>query len=122
MADIYALALVCDRTRFGNLQFTSGGERLSLVGDYSWDGTHITFNDPTTAHEYWHGWGSDTDHGGYASREWAGHHTHLLMSRAAYFMQQLDAALDGNGQSVLDNMLLMMGTELGDGGDTPGSP
>jgi hypothetical protein len=36
MADIYALALICDRTRFGNLQFTSGGERLSVQGSYTW--------------------------------------------------------------------------------------
>jgi hypothetical protein len=40
------------------------------------------------------------------------------MSRAAYFMGKLDGALDGNGKSVLDNMLFLMGTELGDGGDS----
>jgi hypothetical protein len=41
-----------------------------------------------------------------------------MMSRAAYFMGKLDAVTEGNGKSVLDNMLFLMGTELGDGGDS----
>lgn len=119
MSEIYALAIICDRTRFGNLQFTSGGERLSVVGNYGWEGRNIIFNDPVTAHEYWHGWGSDTAQGGtHKSRDWVDKHTHLVMSRAALFMSKLDAVKEGNGKSILENMLFLMSTELGDGGDS----
>lgn len=121
MADVYAMALICDRSRFGNLQFMSGGDRVSIKGNYSWGGRSITFDDPTTSHEYWHGWGGDVAHGKagtHKSRDWVEKHTHLLMSRAAYFMGVLDGAKEGNGKSVLENMLFLMSTELGDGGDS----
>ena len=118
MVDVYVMGLACDVFRFGNLQFTSGGERISLSGDYEWGGDRITFNDPTTSHEYWHGWGSDDRIEGYASREWVGHHTHVLMSRAAYFMQRVDAIREPNGKTMLENMLFMMGSELGNGGSS----
>lgn len=121
MADVYAMALICDRTRFGNLMFTSGGERLSVKGSYSYGGRTITFDDPTTTHEYWHGWGNDKGYGtmgSYKSRDWVEKHTHLVMSRAAYFMGILDGAREENGKSVLENMLFLMSTELGDGGDS----
>lgn len=119
LADIYAMALICDRTRFGNLQFTSGGERLSVRGNYSWGGRTISFNDPTTAHEYWHGWGDDRSFGAsHKSRQWVENHTHLMMSRAAHFMARLDEVKEANGKSLLENTLFLMGTELGSGADS----
>ncbi len=107
LADLYAMALRCDLVRFGNLTFQASGERVQLRGRYNYNGQNITFNDRDAHHEYWH----DQI---FPEVEW---HTHYIMSQFAYFMQQLDDAsyLDENGRTLLDNALIMMGAELGNG-------
>ncbi|MEM7676370.1 MAG: hypothetical protein AAF449_10245, partial [Myxococcota bacterium] len=112
MADVYAMAVKCDVTRFGNIQFQSGGERIELYGDYSAYGQTRSFNDSETSHEYWHGWSrNSTDERLMLDHIW------LMMAEVTYFLKALDDSefLDANGKTVLENALLLVGTELGDG-------
>jgi len=112
MADVYAMAVKCDVTRFGNLQFQSGGERIELYGTHSSHGQTRTFDDPRTSHEFWHGWSSGNDN----ERRMLDH-IWLMMSEMTYFLQALDDErfVEENGKTVLDNALVIAGTELGDG-------
>jgi hypothetical protein len=46
MADLYALAIQCDRARFGSITFLAAGERIRLKGTYEYDGrTVFEFDD-----------------------------------------------------------------------------
>ncbi len=112
MADVYAMAVKCDVSRFGNLQFQSGGERIELYGSYTAYGQTRTFDDSETSHEYWHRWApGNSDEAGMLDHIW------LMMAETTYFLQALDDTdfPDPNGKTVLDNALVVVGTELGDG-------
>lgn len=117
MADLYALALQCDVTRFGMVMFQSAGERIKLQGDYDYNGTTVTFDDPASSvgnggsHEYWHAYNPASPH---PEMLW---HTHYIMSQLVYFLQRLDdpAYPDENGGTLLDNALITMASELGNG-------
>ena len=112
MADVYAMAVKCDVTRFGNIQFQSGGERIELYGSYSAYGQTRSFDDDKTSHDYWHAWRpGNRDEAKMLDHIW------LMMAEITYFLQALDDAemLDANGKTVLDNALVLVGTELGDG-------
>lgn len=41
MAELYALAVTTDRTRFGALTFLAAGERIRLTGEYEYDGRKV---------------------------------------------------------------------------------
>lgn len=117
LADIYALAVLCDVTRFGMVLFQSGGERIRLSGNWDYNGQQVTFDDVNhpvgvgASHEYWHNYNPN---GQNEEMRW---HTHFIMAQVAYFLQQLDdpTYADPNGQTVLENALITVATELGDG-------
>lgn len=117
MADLYALALQCDITRFGGVTFESAGERLHLQGPWDFEGEPITFDDlahprgKDGIHEYWHDYLPENDN---LEMRW---HLHFTMSQLAYLFERLDdpTYLDENGQTVLQNALVTMSTELGNG-------
>jgi hypothetical protein len=112
LADIFVVAFQCDVTRFGNAQFQSGGERIRLQGDYRWNNRLIySFNDTETTHEYWHRYRA-TD-----SNTLLKHHAHFMMAQLGYLLGKLDdpSVPDSNGKTILENALVMIGTELGDG-------
>lgn len=122
MADLYALAIQLDRARFGALTFLAAGERIRLTGDYHYGGEkRYTFRDREIrksggskgcSHEYWHGFSEDK------SNEHLRMHAHMKMRELAYFLRQLDAPKESrevNGRSILENMLLTISTESGDG-------
>ena len=112
MADIFVAAMRCDSARFGTAMFQSGGERVILRGNYEFaDGTVHDFDEPETAHEFWHDYtpgGSNTD------MKW---HTRFIMQQIAYFIAQLDDPnfADPNGKSIFENSGFIIGTELGNG-------
>ncbi|MEM9861639.1 MAG: DUF1552 domain-containing protein [Myxococcota bacterium] len=112
MVDTYVLALQCDITRFGNLQFQSGGERIRLYGDYTAYGQTRSFSDDTTTHEYWHSW-----HRNDRYRALMLDHIWLIMTALTDYLRALDdpEVTDANGGTLLDNSLVLAGTELGDG-------
>lgn len=117
MCELYAMAVQCDVTRFGMVMFQSGGERLRLQGPWDYNGETIQFDDESHpvgnggSHEYWHNFNPGADN---LQMRW---HTHFLLTQLVYFLQLLDDSdyPDENGQTILDNALITMGTELGNG-------
>ena len=121
MADLYALAIQTDRTRFGSLTFLAAGERIRLKGDYKYAGRKVFhFDDEgqrkksgsaACSHEWWHEF--DEKKKNEALRA----HAHMKMREVAYFLSRLDGkdSVDANGKTILDNAVITISTESGDG-------
>lgn len=121
MADLYALAIQMDRVRFGSLTFLAAGERIRLSGDYEYDGRkvfhfddaaqHNASGDKGCSHEWWHQFDEKN------KNEQLRAHAHLKMREVAYFLSRLDGkdSLEANGRSILENSLITISTESGDG-------
>jgi hypothetical protein len=121
MADLYALAIQCDRTRFGSVTFLAAGERIRLKGDYRYGGRKIyQFDDSAQhkrsgsqgcSHEWWHQFNPKK------KNEQLRAHAHMKMREVAYFLQKLDNkdSMEANGRSILENSLITISTESGDG-------
>ena len=121
MADLYALAIQLDRVRFGALTFLAAGERIRLTGNYEYDGrTVFEFDDAThhnasgdkgCSHEWWHKFNPER------RNEHLRAHAHMKMREIAYFLHRLNGedAIEANGRTILDNSLITISTESGDG-------
>lgn len=121
MADLYALAIQCDRVRFGSITFLAAGERIRLKGDYEYDGRRVfqfddgaqrgKSGDQGCSHEWWH------DFDEKQRNEQLRAHAHLKLREVAYFLSRLDSqeALEANGRTILENSLVTVSTESGDG-------
>lgn len=119
MADLFALAIELDRTRFGSITFLAAGERLRVTGDYNYDGKKVfEFNDPKQlnasgdqgcSHEWWHRFHEKK------KNEALRAHAHMKMREVAYFLDRLDQNKEANGRSILENSLITISTESGDG-------
>jgi hypothetical protein len=119
MADLYALSVQMDRVRFGSITFLAAGERIRLVGDYEFDGRKVfEFNDPKQlnasgdqgcSHEWWHKFSEKK------KNEQLRAHAHMKMCEVAYFLNRLDTEKEANGKSILENSMITISTESGDG-------
>ncbi|MDP6858865.1 MAG: DUF1552 domain-containing protein [Verrucomicrobiales bacterium] len=119
LADLYALAIEMDRARFGSITFLAAGERIRLTGEYKYNGrTRYSFNDSSEhgrggsggcSHEWWHKFDEKRDNKQLRA------HAHMKMNELAYFMNRLDRVKEPNGKSLLENSLLTISTESGDG-------
>lgn len=121
MADLYALAIQTDRVRFGSITFLAAGERIRLKGKYEYDGrTVFEFDDGAhrkasgsngCSHEWWH------DFDEKKKNEQLRAHAHMKMREVAYFLQRLASreCVEANGKTILENSLLTISTESGDG-------
>jgi len=121
LADLYALAIQTDRTRFGSITFLAAGERIRLTGDYIYNGEkRYTFDDAAQlrasgdkgcSHEWWHQFNENK------KNEALRAHAHMKMREVAYFLKALDSddCREANGKSVLENSLITVSTESGDG-------
>ncbi|QGJ71359.1 Secreted protein containing DUF1552 [Planctomycetales bacterium 10988] len=121
MADLYALAIQCDRARFGSLTFLAAGERIRLTGDYYYNDKLVyKFDDAAQlkasgskgcSHEWWHKFNEKK------KNEQLRAHAHMKMREVAYFLQRLDEAdaREANGKTILENSLITISTESGDG-------
>ncbi len=121
MADLYALAIQTDRVRFGALTFLAAGERIRLKGDYEYDGRKVfQFDDGGQrkksgsggcSHEWWHDFNEEK------KNEQLRAHAHMKMREVAYFLQRLNAddCVEANGRTILENSLITISTESGDG-------
>lgn len=121
MADLYASAIQMDRARFGCLTFLAAGERIRLKGDYSYQGRSIfQFDDAAQhrasgaagcSHEWWHKFDETKENQALRA------HAHLKMRELAYFLSRLDSpdCREANGRTVLENSLITITTESGDG-------
>ena len=110
MVDVSVLAFQCDLCRFGNLQLTSGGERIRLYGSHDAYGQTRSYDDAETTHEYWHRLAPGPVEALMLDHVWlyAAEMTHL-------FERMDDTVVDANGGTLLDNALVIAGTELGNG-------
>jgi hypothetical protein len=121
MGDLYALAIQTDRVRFGALTFLAAGERIRLKGDYQYNGRRIwqfddakqhgKSGDKGCSHEWWHKFNEKK------KNEQLRAHVHMKMNEVAYFLKKLDDkdSQEANGKSILENSLLTISTESGDG-------
>ena len=119
LADLYALSIEMDRARFGSITFLAAGERIRLTGEYKYNGRiRYNFNDSTEhgrggsagcSHEWWHKFDEKRDNKQLRA------HAHMKMNEIAYFMNRLDRVKEPNGKSLLENSLLTISTESGDG-------
>lgn len=121
MADLYALAIQTDRARFGSLTYLAAGERLRVKGKYDYDGrTVYNFDDAAElrasgskgcSHEWWHKFNPSK------KNEQLRAHAHMTMNEVAYFLKALDGpeSRDANGRTILENSLITISTESGDG-------
>lgn len=121
LADLYALAIQCDRVRFGALTFLAAGERIRLTGEYEYGGRQrFVFDDAKQhnatgskgcSHEWWHQFRPEKKNAELRA------HAHLKMREVAYFLQRLagDDAVEANGKTILENSMVTVSTESGDG-------
>ncbi|MEX2214219.1 MAG: DUF1552 domain-containing protein [Phycisphaeraceae bacterium] len=121
MADLYALAIQCDRARFGSLTFLAAGERIRLKGKYEYAGRtvwefddakhHNATGDKGCSHEWWHKFNEKK------KNEELRAHAHMKMREVAYFLSRLEDkdSREANGRTILDNALITISTESGDG-------
>ncbi len=122
MADLYALSIQMDRARFGSITFLAAGERIRLTGDYHYNGKLVhQFNDSTRlgksgsggcSHEWWHRFNESK------GNEDLKAHAHMKMREVAYFLNRLhegDDNREANGRSILENSMITISTESGDG-------
>lgn len=121
MADLYALGIQCDRVRFGSVTFLSAGERIRLTGSFSDLGEHVyDFDDRRDrgragaqgcSHEFWHAFNTSNPNTQLRA------HLRMKLSMVRYFLEQLDdpAHADENGGTILDNAMITISTESGDG-------
>ena len=121
MANLYALAIQLDRVRFGSLTFLAAGERIRLTGEYQygdrklWDFDDArqqnASGDKGCSHEWWHKFNEKKKNPALRA------HAHMKMREIAYFLSLLDGkdAQEPNGRSILENSMITVSTESGDG-------
>ena len=121
MADLYALAIQTDRVRFGAITFLAAGERIRLKGEYKYGGRTVwkfddsaqlrASGDKGCSHEWWHKFNEKK------KNEQLRAHAHMKMREVAYFLSLLDGpeAKEANGRSILENSMITVSTESGDG-------
>lgn len=105
-AELFALGLRCDLVRFGNLLCESAGGHVKFTGTYQALGGTLKFPGDNSEHaSFWHG--NDRT----AARLCA----HMFISHLAFFLGLLDDPdhREANGKSVLDNSVIVIGTEVG---------
>ena len=119
MADLYALAIQMDRVRFGSLTFLAAGERIRLTGKYEYGSRkifqfddaaqHNATGDQGCSHEWWHKFTEEKKNIQLRA------HAHMKMREVAYFLNRLDEQKEANGRSILENSMITISTESGDG-------
>lgn len=115
-AELMALALRCDVLRFGSMLFVGAGGHVGFRGTYSALGDSVNFSQDlpgTSPHDaYFH------------NNRWdkCRLHAHLCNSNLATVLHAFDDPdyLEANGKTVLDNTLVVIGTDYGGGGTTTG--
>jgi Protein of unknown function (DUF1552) len=114
--ELMALALRCDVLRFGSMLFVGSGGHVGFRGTYEALGTSVNFSEDlpgTSQHDaYFH------------NNRWdkCRLHAHLCQTALASALQSMDDQnyLESNGKTVLDNTLVVMGTDYGGGGTSTG--
>ena len=119
LADLYAMAIQLDRARFGAITFLAAGERLRVTGDYNFNDRKIfefddarqlnASGDQGCSHEWWHRFNPKR------KNEQLRAHAHMKLREIAYFLKRLDETKESNDKSILENSMITISTESGDG-------
>jgi hypothetical protein len=112
MADTFAMGVACDLFRFGYMEICCAGDGFTMTGPYTVAGQAVDMAAAGETHGTNHAMGDNPALGGAAVTH-AGWHTHLFLEACSYMMQQLDKFADPNGQTILDNSFVLLGTDLG---------
>lgn len=114
--ELMALGLRCDVLRFGSMLFVGSGGHVGLRGTYNALGESVNFSQDlpgTSAHDaYFH------------NNRWdkCRLHAHYCQAALASALLSMDDPnyLEANGKTVLDNTLVVIGTDYGGGGSSTG--
>ena len=112
MADLWTMAVGCDLFRFGFTVTCCAGDGVAFTGPYSVAGQMVDMAAAGETHGTNHAMG-DNPADGSAALIHNGWHSHLFLECTAYVMEQLDRFTESNGKTILDNSLVMLGTDLG---------
>ena len=114
--ELMALALRCDVVRFGSMLFVGSGGHVGFRGTYSALGDSVNFSQDlpgTSPHDYY-----------FHNNRWdkCRLHAHFCNANLASALLSFDDPnyLESNGKTVLDNTLVVVGTDYGGGGATTG--
>ncbi|MBX2803049.1 MAG: DUF1552 domain-containing protein [Myxococcales bacterium] len=107
LGELLALGMSCDAVRFGSLIFVGGGGHVRFDGTYEALGGSLDFGDRFAG-------GSPHDlifhsYDATAIRLYQ----HFSIRQLAHALSAMDAIVESNGRTVLDNSLVLMGTEYG---------
>jgi hypothetical protein len=112
MADTFAMGVACDLFRFGYVEMCCAGDGFTMTGPYTVAGQVVDMTTGGETHGTNHAMG-DNPMPGAPSLTRAGWNTHFFLECCSYMMQQLDKYVDPNGQTILDNAFVLLGTDLG---------
>jgi len=114
--ELMALALRCDILRFGSMVFVGAGGHVGFRGTYNALGQSLNFTQDlpgTSPHDFY-----------FHNNHWdkCRLHAHLCNASLATALMAFDdpTYLEANGKTVLDNTLVVVGTDYGGGGTTTG--
>lgn len=114
--ELMALALRCDVLRFGSMLFVGSGCHVGFRGTYNALGQSLNFSQDlpgTSPHDFY-----------FHNNKWdkCRLHAHLCNANLAHALMSFDDPnfLESNGKTVLDNTLVVLGTDYGGGGTTTG--
>jgi len=114
--ELMALALRCDVLRFGSMVFVGSGDHVGLRGTYSALGQSVNFSQDlpgTSPHDFY-----------FHNNHWdkCRLHAHMCITALASALTAFDDPnyLEANGKTLLDNTLIVLGTDYGGGGTTTG--
>lgn len=108
IGEIMAIGVSCDAIRFGSLICVGGGGHIRFQGEYSALGESIDFTSlfgGGTPHDLiFHNYDEA------AIRLYQ----HFCIRQLTHMLAQMDALMEPNGRTVLDNSLVLVGTEYGE--------
>ncbi len=104
---LFALGAACDTVRFGSMLSVGAGEYLRFSGEYSALGENADFTTlfaGGTPHDViFHNF----------NPAMVRMHQHMSISMLAHMLHEMDAIMEPNGMTLLDNSLVLLATEYG---------
>jgi hypothetical protein len=111
IGELMALGVACDAIRFGSLLCVGGGGHIRFQGQYSALGQSIDFSSRFAS-----GTPHDLIFHNY-DQEAVRLYQHFAVAQLVPMLTAMDTMIEPNGQTVLDNTLVLMGTEYGQNHD-----
>lgn len=105
--DLFALGMSCDALRFGSMVFVGAGEHLRFMGNYQSPVGTLDFSNAFKG-----GSPHDSIFHNYVE-EAVRVYQYYVISQLAYVLEKMDSITEPNGKTVLDNTLVVIGTEYG---------